>query len=151
MHHHQKYVLLGFVASCIAVCTGCVSRQVGTAMAPVVAQAIVELSTPPLGLARGANEFRVTKGRWPKNYPELISFLKDSHSETYQNLQAVRFNRIQFSDATNGWLKVTAEYPLPSGVGVTYSGGTVTLNDMMISPIDPQELKVEAHAKEKRN
>lgn len=147
MQYCRKSIALVFIAIALAMCTSCMSRRVGEAPAPVVLEAAIEPAFGgPVDLARGVNEFRVAKHRWPKDNPELLNFLKESDPESYRRLQALKFNRIDFSDAPNGWLRVNAEYLFPpsiltaSGVTVKSSGGTVTINDMKISPEDPSEM-----------
>jgi hypothetical protein len=147
VHYRRKYIVFVFIASGVAMCAGCMSRRVGEALGPVVLETAVEPAFGgPFDLARGVNEFRVTRRRWPKDYPEFSNFLKDSDPDAYRSLQAVRFSRIEFSEAPNGWLRVNAEYPFPpsihtaSGITVKSSGGTVTISDMTIGPEDPREM-----------
>ena len=141
--------MLGFTAICIAGCIGCMSHRVAKGLAPIILEATIEPAfEAPLELDRGANEFRLAEGRWPRDYAELSNFLENSDSETYRKLRAVRFSRIEFSNEPDGWLKVTAQYRVDSsahtapGIKMTFSGGTVTITNMRIGPLDPQELTV---------
>ena len=160
MHHYPKYVLLGCITGCIAMCSGCMSSRIGEGLGPVIFEAALEPVFgegfgPALDLDLGANEFRVAKGRWPEDFPELVDFLKDSDSAAYKEVQAARFSRIEFSNAPNGQLGMSVELPMPpaihtaSGVTATISGGTMTLK-MTLPPTDPREIKKISRPKTKK-
>lgn len=148
----RRNILRGFAVIGVALCAGCGSPQFN-GLGPVVNKAVVQPIMEPLrDLERGANEFRVAQGRWPGDFPELTDFLKQSDGETCRQLHAAQLSHIEFSDAPNGWLKVTGLILLPagtytaSGSSLTVSGGTVTLT-MTMAPIDPQEMRDGANPK----
>lgn len=149
MNHGQKNALLGCVTAFVVICAGCASHRNddnknNNALASALIQGMVEPAyAPGTSLARGANEFRVACGRWPKNYPELSNFLKTSDAETYQKLEAIRFSHIEFSEAADGWMNVSAQYPMASngstapGASAAASGWNVSINGMRIAPVNP--------------
>ena len=131
-----RFVLLTLGVMSVTVFTGCMSERVGAGLAPVVLEAAIKpMFEPPQLLAREANEFREAKKRWPKNYDELSSFLRHSDAQTFRQIEAVQFHSIHFSDLPDGRLRVDADYTVGSGT-------SVRINDMRISPCDPNDIKV---------
>ena len=96
-------------------------------------------------MANASNEFRVAKHRWPEDYDELSSFLKETDGRTYSSLHAVEYHRIKFTRMAAGNLKIDADYTLNSAGKLT-SGGTYrangrgSLEGMVVSPFDPHEM-----------
>ena len=138
----RKHILLGFVAICMALCAGCGSLE-SKGLNPVIDKALIAPVTEPLrDLYQGAREFRVSKDRWPKDFPELSDFLKQSDSAVYRKLQVAQLSVIEFSDAPNGWLKIKGQILLPggtytdSGTSLTVPGGTANFETTM-APVAP--------------
>jgi hypothetical protein len=130
----MKYVLLGFAVICTTFLTGCMSQKAGAGLGAAVLEAALKpMFEPSLELARGANEFREQRKRWPKDYEELSSFLRHSDDRTFRQLQAVQFHSIHFSDLPDGRLRVDADYTARSGT-------KVRIEDMRITAFDPHDM-----------
>ena len=148
MRHSTRYMLLGFAVTCMAVFTGCISQRAGAGLGAVVLEAAVKpMFDPVFELACAANEFRETKKRWPKDYDELSSFLKRSDDKTYQTFQTVKYQRIDFSETTDGKLKINADYTFSSrgafSSGGTFSSrGTGRIEGMEVGAFDPHEMRL---------
>jgi adhesin HecA-like repeat protein len=134
--------------------TGCISQQLGAELgARVLAGAIDAAVQPALDLQYASNEFRVAKQRWPQNYDELSSFLKQTDDTTYSSLQTVEFHRIKFTEAAEGKLRIDADYILNSS-GKLSGGGTYRVENspgsvnMEISPRDPDEMTLPRNPKQ---
>ena len=130
----------------ITLFTGCISHRFGTGLDEAVIGGVVEKSVePPLALAEGVNEFRMAKKRWPRNYEELSTFLRDSDEKTFSALLSARFERIDFADMPDGSLEINADYTLRSkgpfsignGIGtMRIDDMKVSINRMRVSPFD---------------
>src|SRR5262249_22648412 len=124
MHKFVKRALLGVAILSGIMSTGCISQQLGAALGERVFVGALEVAfQPALDMQYASNEFRVAKHRWPKDYDELSSFLKENDETTYSSLQAVEFHRITFTEAAEGKLRIDADYTLNSS-GKLSGGGT---------------------------
>lgn len=149
MHQFMKYAFVGLAMVCAGILSGCVSRQAGAQLGAVVMGGVLEVALDPgLELAYASNEFRMANHRWPRDYDELSSFLKQTGDRTYPSFQAVKYDRIHFTETTDGKLRVEADYTLnsarklDSGVAFNYSGSG-RINGMVVSPFDPDEMMLQ--------
>jgi hypothetical protein len=147
MHKFMKRALLSVAILCGIMSTGCISQQLGAELGKRIFAGVLKVAfQPALDLEYASNEFRVANQRWPKNYDELSSFLKQYDDTTYSSLQAVEFHRITFTEAAEGKLKINADCTLNSS-GKLSGGGTYRVENspgsvtMEISPSDPDEMK----------
>jgi hypothetical protein len=145
MHQFMKYVLLGFAMVFASIFTGCVSRKATAGLGAAAFGGVVEVALDPaFQLAYASNEFRVAKHRWPRDYDELSSFLKQTGDNTYSSLQAVKYHRINFAETADGKLSIEADYTFNS-TGKLNSGGRFSLSGtgmidgMVVSPFDPHK------------
>jgi len=99
-----KYTLLGLVGVCVALFTGCISHDFGSAVATAaVSQAIA----PTIELSLSASNFRQATQRWPTNYAELSAFLKQSGD----GVQLRQYDRVDFTENSDGSLAIYAVAP----------------------------------------
>ena len=147
MHKFIKRALLSVAILCGIMSTGCISQQLGAALGERVLVGAIEATfQPAFDLQYASNEFRVAKQRWPKDYDELSSFLKENDNTTYSSLQAVEFHRIKFTEAAEDKLRIDADYILNS-TGKLPGGGTYRVENspgsfnMEFNAYDPDEMK----------
>jgi len=143
----MKRALVSVAILCGTMFTGCISQKAGAELGARVFGGLLEASfRPALDLEYALNEFRVAKNRWPQDYDELSSFLKQTDDTTYSSLQAVEFHRIKFTEAAEGKLRIDADYTLNSS-GKLSGGGTYRIENspgsvnMEITPCDPDEMR----------
>lgn len=104
MSHITKYPLLGLVGVCVALFTGCISTNVGSALADAM---IGQVIAPPIELSLSAYQFQKATQRWPTNYAELSAFSKQSGD----GVQLGQYDRVDFSQHSDGSLEVYAVAP----------------------------------------
>ena len=153
MHRFMKPLLFSLPILC-ATLTGCMSQKVGAALGEKVFGGLAEaLFRPALDLQYASNEFRVAKQRWPQDYNELSSFLKETDDTTYSSLQALEFHRIKFTETAEGKLRIDADYT-SNASGKLSGGGTYRVENspgsvnMEISPCDPHEMEFPRNPKQ---
>lgn len=154
----MKRALFSVAIACATMFTGCISHKAGAELGARVFEGLFEglldaACQPALDLQYASNEFRVAKHRWPQDYDELSTFLKQTDDTTYSSLQAVEFHRIKFTDTAEGNLRIDADYTLNS-TGKLSGGGTyrvenspVSINGMEITPSDPHEMRLPRNPK----
>lgn len=97
-----KGLLLSLVAACMAFFTGC--------------SVVPKDAFDPAGeLFQSAIKFQLAEDRWPKDYEDLSTFLKNSDDPAYTSLQAVKFHRLDFISLSGGRLKIDVDYTTASG------------------------------------
>jgi len=151
MQQFMKYALLGLAMVCASVFTGCISRKTADGLGARVLRDVLEIGLDPaFELAYASNEFRVAKHRWPRDYEELSSFLKQADDKTYSSFQAVKYHPITFTETADGKLRIEADYTLnlnsparklTSGDTVSSASGTGRI-EFMLSPFDPHEMRL---------
>jgi hypothetical protein len=154
MYKFMKRALLSVAILCGIMSTGCISQQLGAALGARVLEGALEVAfQPALDLEYASNEFRVANQRWPQDYDELSSFLKQTDDTTYSSLRAVEFHRIKFTEAAEGKLRIDADYILNS-TGKLRGGGTYSVENspgsfnMEFSPCDPDEMRSPGNRKQ---
>lgn len=99
-----KYPLLGLVWACVAIFTGCISHDFGSAVATAaVSQAIA----PPIELSLLVSKFRQATQRWPTNYVEFSAFQKQSGD----GVPLRQYDRVDFTENSDGSLEIYAVAP----------------------------------------
>src|SRR5260370_4488476 len=113
MHKFMKRVLFSLAIVCAIMFTGCISQKAGAELGARVFEGILEVAfQPALDFAYASNEFRVAKHRWPRDYDELSSFLKQTDDTTYSSLQAVECHRIKFTETAECNLSIEAYFTI---------------------------------------
>src|SRR5215475_6038079 len=129
MHKIMKRALLSVAILCGIMSTGCISQQLGAELGARIFGGVLEAAVQPaFDLQYASNEFRVAKNRWPQDYDELSSFLKQNDDARYSSLQAVDFHRIKFTEAAEGKLKIDADFILNSS-GNLPGGGSYRIEN----------------------
>ncbi len=95
----MTYALLGLVGVGIALFTGCISKNAGSALAGVV---IGQIIAPPIELSLSVSKFRQATQRWPTNYAELSAFSKPSGD----TVQLRQYDRVDFTEKSDGSLEI---------------------------------------------
>ena len=100
----MTYALLGLVGVGIALFTGCISKNAGSALAGVV---IGQIIAPPIELSLSVSKFQQATQRWPTNYAEFSAFLQQSGD----GVQLRPYDRIDFTENSDGSLEIYAVAP----------------------------------------
>jgi hypothetical protein len=148
MHKFMKPLLFSLPILC-ATLTRCLSHKVGAALGEKAFEAVFEtFSQPIFDLQYASNEFRVAKHRWPQDYDELSTFLKETDGTTYSSLQALGFHRIKFTETAESNLRIDADFTsnasgtLSGGGSYRVDNGKVSIDGMEVSPCDPHEMRL---------
>ena len=148
MHQFVKYAFLSVLVVCASIFSGCVSRKAGAGLGAVVLAGSLEVAlNPAFELAYASNEFRVARHRWPRDYDELSSFLKQTDNRTYSSCQALKFHQINFTETADNNLRIDADYAFDStrefnSGGTLSSNGTGRIDGLVISAFDPHEMRL---------